>query len=131
CKARNKTAAANVTAALQSAVDAKEVAPRRKPGRFALEQPPEHDPIAVEQRAGDVLDSFGCGLRIFWVFWIFLIFRVFRPWPRTARQRPAAGILDSEGHGASAAPSVRSGSSLARWHEQGAQSGKTVGGHET
>src|SRR5580704_11823906 len=58
-KAGDETAAADLAARLEPAVDPQQVAPRRQPRRLALEQPPEHDAPAAQQGVGQVLDGVG------------------------------------------------------------------------
>src|SRR6185295_8531799 len=48
--ARNEAPAANLSAGLEAAVDAREVAPRRRVG-LSRQQPPEDDAVAPQQRA--------------------------------------------------------------------------------
>src|SRR5262249_28677661 len=78
--------------------------------------------VTVEQRAGNVLDRLGRGLRVLQTMRLRLC---------TARQRPAPRVLNAEYRGATAPPSTRPGAPLARRHQQCAQSGKAVGRHET
>src|SRR5262249_51475971 len=55
-KAGYEPAPADFAARLQPAKDAEQIAPRRQPIRLALEQAPEHDAVAPQQRARRVLD---------------------------------------------------------------------------
>src|SRR5204863_6654571 len=79
-KAGDKTAAADFAARFETAVDAQQVAPRRQPGGFALQQTPEHDSVAAQQSAREMLDGFG---------------RVGRG-AAAAGKRPAPGILHAK-----------------------------------
>ena len=56
-KAGDEAAAADFAARFEPAIDAQQVAPRRQPWRLAFEQPPEHDAVAAQQRAREVLDG--------------------------------------------------------------------------
>ena len=49
--------------ALEPAIDAQQLAPRRQPAGLALEQAPEHHAVAAQQRARDVLDGLGLAAR--------------------------------------------------------------------
>ena len=49
-EAGDEAAAADLAARLEPAVDAQQVAPRRQPVGLALEQAPEHDAVALQQR---------------------------------------------------------------------------------
>src|SRR5258708_6061717 len=104
--------AADVAARLERAVDAQQLAPRRQPRRLALEQPPEHDAVAAQQAARQMLDRLGLGMGP-------------RLLGRAARQRPAPGILHAEEGGAAAAAPPRV--ALAGRHEQRAQAAEAVG----
>ena len=108
-KAGDKTAAADLDARFETAVDAQQVAPRRQPGGFALEEAPEHNAVAAQQGAREMLDGFG---------------RLGRG-AAAAGERPAAGILHAE-DGAAAARAA-----LVVRDDQRAHAGKAVRGHET
>src|SRR5262249_26743923 len=112
-EAGDEAAAANLAARLETAVDAKEIAPRRQPRRLALEHAPEDDAVAAQERACKMLDRGGLGLRRA---------RCRRIRPRTAGEGPAAGIL--HGEGGAAAP--ERGAALLRRHEQRAEAGEAV-----
>ena len=107
-EARDEPAAADLAARLEPAIDAQQVAPRRQPVGLALEQAPEHDAVAEQQSARDVLDRLGPALRPGWR----------RPGP--VRERPAARILHAEqqrrgaGAAAGAGPRRSDGTSSAR-----------------
>jgi hypothetical protein len=58
---RNETAAANLAARLEPVEHAQQVAPRRQPLRFAREQVPADDAVALEQRARDLLERLRVG----------------------------------------------------------------------
>ena len=55
-EAGDEAAAADIAAALEPAIDAQQIAPRRQPGGLAFDEPPEHDAVAAQQRARHVLD---------------------------------------------------------------------------
>ena len=54
--AGDEAAAANLAARFETAVDARELAPRRR-GGLAGQQPPEHDPVAPQQAPRLALDG--------------------------------------------------------------------------
>src|SRR4051794_20149186 len=55
-EAGDEAAATDFTAAFEPAKDTEQLAPRRQPGGLALQQPPEHDAVAGQQRTCDMLD---------------------------------------------------------------------------
>src|SRR5260221_9472340 len=81
-EAGDEAAAAYVAARLEPAIDAQEVAPRRQPGRLALEQTPEDDAVAAQQGMREMLDRRAFGRRE----------RKLAP-----REGPTPGIGDAEG----------------------------------
>src|ERR1700733_8387443 len=77
-KSRDKAAAANLSAGLQSAATAQDFAPWRQPLRFAREQFPKNHAPAAQQRAYDLFDG--------------LILALSRWRTGPAHQRPTSGI---------------------------------------
>ena len=86
----DETAAADLAATFEPAVDAQQLAPRRQPRRLAFDQTQEHDAVAVEQRARRVLDGVGFTVRRYSLH------------RRAAHQRPASGLFHAEFGGAAA-----------------------------
>ena len=117
-EAGDEAAAADLAARFEPAIDAQQVAPRRQPGGLALEQAPEHDAVAAQQRAREVLDRLGLGLR--------------RRWRgrgrRASAQRPASSMPNSAVRRRRRPPAIglrsSDGTSSAR------KPAEAVGGHE-
>jgi hypothetical protein len=59
-----EAAAANLAARFEAVVDGQQLAPVGHPRGLALQQPPEHDAVAAQQRHGDVLQRFRIGARL-------------------------------------------------------------------
>ena len=64
-KAGNEPAAANFPAAFQLAIDPQQIPPGRQPVGLSFHEAPEYDPVALQQRARDMLSGAvigpGCG----------------------------------------------------------------------
>src|SRR5262249_21029337 len=116
----DETPAAEFPAALEPAIDAQQVPPRRQPGRLAFDEPPEHGAVAEQQGPRHVLDVLGGCLRR----------RGFRG-ARTARERPATRRFHSELRGATAAPPAGKWPALTGWHQECAQAAEAAGAHDT
>jgi hypothetical protein len=118
----DEPAAANLAARFEPAENPQQLAPRRKPRGLALEEPPEDDPVAAQQRVGDVVDDLELG--------------PIRCPPvaaaptdggRPSYERPAAGVLDAEERCPPAPSAVTEWLASVGRREQRAQSGKAVG----
>src|ERR1700730_8166544 len=60
----HKPAAADLAARLETAVDTEQIAPRRQPGGFALDQAPEDDARTEQQCPREMLHRLGSGLHL-------------------------------------------------------------------
>src|SRR5258705_13416561 len=89
-EAADKAATADFTPAFKPAIDAEQFAPGRQPGGLTFQQPPEHDAVARQQSARDMLHRFAVALC-----------------SNSSVQCPAASILHPERSNAPAPSSVR------------------------
>src|SRR6185295_18932573 len=80
-EASDKTAAADLAARLEPAINAQQVAPGRQPCCLTFKQAPKHDAVANHQCACEMLDCFRSGLS---------------PGVGPASQRPAASAFHAE-----------------------------------
>src|SRR5262249_2505460 len=106
-KAGDETAAADFPSRLEPAVDIQEIAPRRQPSGLPLQEAPEDDTVAKEQRARRVLEGGG-----------FLLMQGRRA-IIAARERPPSSLFQP-------CPPPGAAAALQR-REQSAQARKTVG----
>ena len=130
-QAGDETPAADFPARFEPVIDAQQLAPRRQPGGFALEQPPVDDAVAAEEGAGDVFDGVGVGRRrpvLLYVIPAFAGMTIYGCRNYAPRQRPPARILDAEQRSAAAA-AVEGGRSFRLRDEQRAQPGEAVAMH--
>src|SRR6202011_2244734 len=86
----NKAASAYFSSALKLAVATQQLAPWGQPVGLALKQSPEHDPIALQQRARHMLDCVRFG----------------RHRRRAAGERPPARVFRPEHHGSTSSPTA-------------------------
>src|SRR5688500_17015420 len=86
-QAGDEATATDLAAGFEAVIDAQQLAPRRQPAGFALEQTPADDAVTPQEGAGDVLGGF----------------RRDRGGGAAPRQRPAPRVLDPEQRGAAAA----------------------------